>query len=483
MVRASAPALRAWVSWGLVCAVLMAPSVQSISTSGELVAQGSWEISGASLTDFAPIGVYLADTTTLVELTLTASSAEIVHLQQTTARAPIVALAMSVQETRYDVTNATFTLLATPERGWLGVYPEAASAAFETTRLVGESRASAAYGNGATTPEAAPDPRVRAYSVEARGDHLALEAEGRLVLMGDFAVKFQGPDLLVVAAENTTQIETRQMSPRLGTGIAESSWAFLRARDARLEIVASEPIVAPARVAESAWTGMLRVAPQSGALGTPDATYVPEGRTVTLKGAFAGHFAPSVEQTRVRLDGDLIATTLARASAPVSASAGVPGPVLLGIAVVAAAGSTAFALARRQRPRIAADEYARRAAEAARAEDYDAALGWTRKARELAPRSARLATDEGFYLEQRGETGPALAAYERAMALSDDGEPERLAFLLASRLALEDDAARWLVRAIEKAPALVDAIEPARLAPLARRPEVATTLAWARAQR
>lgn len=462
-----------------MCAVLCAPFSQGVSTSGELVAQGAWEISGASTTELAPIGVYLGDATALVELALTASSAEIVQLHQMVARAPVVAVATRVDEERYDVTNATFTLLAAPEHGWLGVYPEAASVTFETTRLVGESRTSAAYGNGATTPEAAPDPRVRAFSVEAGGEHLLLEAEGRLVVTGDFAVKFQGPDVLVVAAENTTQIKTRQMSPRLGAGISESSWAFLRARDARLEIVATEPIVAPARVAESAWSGTFRIAAQSGAIGTPDATYVPEGRTITLKGDFAGRFSPSVDQTRVRLDGEMLATTLARANAPADAARGEPSLLLLGVAV-AAAGAATFAVARRKGPRLSADEYARRAAEAAQAEDYDAALGWTRKARELAPKSARLATDEGFFMEQLGETGRALAAYERAMELSQDGEPERLAFLLASRLALEDDAARWLVQAIEKSPAIAGAIEPALLAPLARRAEVAAALARAK---
>lgn len=483
----SALGLRAWARLVILCAVALAPPAQAIAASGELLAEGPWQVVGPALTQVQPAGVYLAEAPGLASFSLTAASVEVIQLRRVSAQAQVVDVAPRVEDRSYEVTLVSLSLLATPEGGWLGIYPESASATLESSMLVGESSAPAAYGNGRATPEVAPDPQVRAYSVDAREPHVLLESAGKLVITGDFALKFEGPDLAVLAAENSTQIETGYTPPRLGAGIAENRWAFLRVTEGRLELVSESPFALPAPEAEIDWNGILRLAPRSGGIEAAGTSYLSDGRAATLEGTFTGRFLARGDSTdtTMLLEGDLESTTLGRVSAPADTGRGASGWLLVGaVATVVAAGVATYAVVGRRRaaPLFSTDEYVRLAAEAAEAEDYDAALGWTRKARVGAPTSARLATDEGFFLERLGETGPALAAYARAMALSDDGEPEFLAFLLASRLDLEEEAARCLIAALDKSPSLVLGLEPRQLATVAHRADVAQKIAWAERQ-
>lgn len=483
-MRTSARRLRAWAGLAILCALVLAPPARAVDATGEFLADGAWEITGTPHAEFAPSGVFLADATSLDKIELKAATVEVVELRRVSAQGPLIDAAPRVDARSYVVTDANLTLLAPPEGGWLGVYASAVKATSDSVHVLGETRAAAAYGNGATMSEVAPDPSVRTYSVEVSDEHLLLEAAGKLVLTGDFSMKFEGPDVSLISIENTTRIRTGYAPPDFGAGLAEERWAFLRVSDARLELVARSPLLLPARAADIDWAGTLRLAPVSGALDAAGDTYLAEGESATLDGAFSGRFAPDGgTRTSLRIAGDMQATTLSRAAVPVAQAGLRAGWTLVGIAAIAATGVAGLAVARsrgRAAPMLGVDDYVRLAADAAEAEDFDAALGWTRKAIAHAPTSARLTTDEGYFLERLGETGPALAAYARAMPLSHDGEPEFLAFLLASRLALEDDAARWIVQALDKAPALLLGLEENQLAPLAHRAEVHEKIEWAK---
>lgn len=105
-------------------------------------------------------------------------------------------------------------------------------------------------------------------------------------------------------------------------------------------------------------------------------------------------------------------------------------------------------------PELNADEYVALAAYSADSEEWKRALHFTREAIRLAPTSARLRMDEGYFLQELGRTKDALRAYEAAAELADDGEPLFHVGILLARMGRHGEAAAAFIRAFERSPEL-----------------------------
>lgn len=132
---------------------------------------------------------------------------------------------------------------------------------------------------------------------------------------------------------------------------------------------------------------------------------------------------------------------------------------------------------------LSAEDYAILASSAADCEEWGRALGFIQHAKRLAPTSARLSLDEGYFLQELGRLDEAAAAYQVASELTSAGDAQFLLGLLLARLGRADDAALAIIEAMRRSPEVaLDVEEEPDLGGLARDPRVrrARSLALAR---
>lgn len=441
---------------------LAAPAVAA--PLGQLDVSGTWTLPDGTLARAPLAGVFLDPDAAPTRLSVTAEQAQVKLFQRTSVDAAVANPGLAPRETSYALTNVTFILLPGSFEGWLGLAPTDATLTRSAAGSV-EGRATGAQrlGNGVESV----DPEDRGFFLPIDEPHLVLRAAGRLVVEGAFALKFQGPDFDVHAAENASTISTWARLGPGGVGAREDRWAYVSFERATLELEHERPLDVHVPAAEAAWDGRLRAKVVEGSLQTSDGTFLATGEPAVLDGAFLASITPlpgAAATSRMLLSGELASTTLAAAATATPGSRGTASTALWGVGLLAV-GVVVGVLGQRhlrragRLPAYGVEDFARLATQAAEAEDYPSALEWIRKARALAPTSVRLALDEGFYLEQTGEVSPALEAYADAAMRGSDGEGEFLAGMLEWRLGEKEAAAGWFSGALAKTPSLVMELE------------------------
>lgn len=458
-------------------ALLAAATARAEPVSGEgALAVGMTLPSGSLLSSAALRAFYLADASSLEHLELRAATLRVhlydVRFEQVATPSAVFAVPLERQQATYDLHDVTIELERTPEGGWVGVYPRGADATLE---LAGRSelrpRETRRIGN-APEPEPQPDPERYVYSVEVDGPNLAIADTSMLTQVGALALKLEGPDLRVVARENTTVINTgvdgTSSDP---VGERRERWAFLESPHATLRLSAQGEADIALGTTDAEVDGLVIVAPGEGTLETPTGLY-PLHDGGAFEGRFTLRIVPSISGGSAILatavDGDLRSTSVEamRLAAPAAGPAVPAVGTLLLAAFVSCAGIAGAALLNRRSTRRTVEELSMLAREASDEGRHADALARTRDARRLAPSSAALASDEAFHLGELGEVDAALATYQEALALGGSGEAalEAAHLLLATGgRALDARVLPLLLVALERTPSLV--VEMEGLAP------------------
>lgn len=359
----------------------------------------------------------------------------------------------------YDVTDATVLLVSGDQRGWIG------AVARDDTGLLADlaslvAAAEPRLGN-VQNGEADPTPLTAGFSWRGQSAAIVLDADATLTLHGGGLLKFEGLDVEIRSAENSSSVRTG--ITRVGPDAAAERrevWLTLAFDDA--SVTTSElPLLAAFRLADASWSTSLDGEGASGSATDRDGSYRLDPGRGRIAGSFRGTIAVGGgdRDPLVALDasGDLAsapstATYVPRAAAPPGFIALVATASLIVGALVAAA----IVRARRRHDRpLDAEEWRLAADVAAESGRFGDALGHIRRARELAPRSARAALDEAHYLGKMGDVQQALAAYAEAARL---GEPARAdyeaAVLLHQSGGSPGEIEPYLLRSLRAEPAI-----------------------------
>jgi len=334
------------------------------------------------------------------------------------------------------------------------------------------------------------DERTRIFSHTVSTPHL-LANDFEASIGPRFALKLYGPTLIVETPEGREEFATGRfpdpMLPRAATGrdvwlVAEVAAEASIGRGADLALA-----LGPSHVR---WSDAVDFLAAHGQLQADGLHPLERPGRVRLEGDFEGRVEPAPPSAAtLTFAGDL-----RRAVYPTGVVAtGQTGPIVppagdlllpgLGVLALGAVGALAVRALRGRRVRSARADAARMTPEdclaeharAVEAEDWSAALAWTRRARRLAPASARLAHDEAFALEQLDRLDAAFETYAEAAAMGTDGFADFGAARCAARLGRpRDEIVTWLARALEADPGLsIDVLADPDLAPLARDPRLA----------
>lgn len=309
------------------------------------------------------------------------------------------------------------------------------------------------------------DANSPAYWQPVPSDHLLCEPDGTIHYRGAGELRFMGPTVHVSAKENATTYETGVNVTSLGPGVVERTfrWAVVRFDAAAISLTTSAPIiVAAADVPALAWTGRASFTANAGALHASGVDYAPASTTAPafLEGRFTGSLHPAdAQNATLQFAGDLRGTSLqGRAVAPDPLRDSRPAWAALVIVGAGAVlvGGVVVVVERRQRVRPRPRRVAKAAAlarEATRLAEEDGewagALGEIRRALRLVP-SGAYHFEEGRILKALGSLHEAREAFAMAARWLVDGEAEMKAADCALLLGELDDAARWLVRALDR---------------------------------
>lgn len=308
------------------------------------------------------------------------------------------------------------------------------------------------------------------YRVRVNEAHVVAEGNGTLWYVGPGRLLLHGLDVVIQAAENTTELRTGDTYETLSTGvqIETQSWAYLEFPAGTLRIDSAAPFVMAMAEADMGWSGAAEGTPEPGTLVLDGDQQDASSGTMQLDGDFTGHVMPESTPNGARMH--LSATRQAPAATPLEQVAGPlawPLGAIVLVAVAVGAGTLgAWALHRRTRAPLEVEEMLTLAHLAGEGGRHDEALQWVRRARGVAPQSGALALEEAFHLGELGLVDEALAAYRDAARLSDDGQAEFDAALfgLASGGMPVTEAEALLVVALEKNPGLVLELEDSRVA-------------------
>lgn len=455
------------VGVGIVLLTLLA-GMAGASVQGEVDLDGPLRLDAGGIVRGPPLALYVDETEDLADFTATFDWVKITVYKENAYAARGVSVAHpTLESVSFILHAAQLHLVAGDHSGWAGLYPSSASQV-ELALPPGaslEALDQKDYG-GVVSPTKNPEepekPSAHSYDQDVQVPHVNAESRGVARYVGAGAMKFQGLDVEIEAAENTTRYVTGvQPQQEAGTlAVNEHTWLFLEFVRGEIVLDVPTPVDVAFAHAELEWSGAARISPRNGTLLVDGRDMAQEEGNVELVGDLVGVAKPvfASGQTRLRL------SVQEQRTASVSPIPGAPegtfSPtgILLLLGVAAGAGSLAVWTVRRRFGRgMDADEMLTLAHLAGEGGRHDEALGWVRRARGLAPQSGVLALEEGFHLGELGLVDEALATYREAARLSDDGQAEFDAALLAHRASALGDAEieALLVGALEKNPGLV----------------------------
>lgn len=387
--------------------------------------------------------------------------------------------------------DATVTLLPGNHAGMVGIYTAPASTAgfYVEDAISFESREVSSIGD--TDAAANSDPKSIAYHQVVKGPHLLASGTGSVSYSGLGAIKLDGADV-EIRSGNVTRHETGMT--QTGPYEVTYTWIYIRFEEASEVYLSGVPFELAAASAQAEWDGVLRFQARDGSLRTTSGTYSPASGMATLDGAFQATLTPAKDgQARMDIAGSVRASSMVYAPAPggrglSERQSWLPVLFLSAVVVGAAGGIAVFRrFASRtesvasSEPPFSAEDCLDAAAAACSDENWPTAARWLERGLKLAPTSARLHADYAFCLSQMGDIERALTHYGRAHELSQDGEIAFNAATAAAECGMVDEAAAWLVAALERSPEHVLYVRgDEELEPLLSRPEVAQAELWAR---
>lgn len=484
---------RLWALGGLLLLIL--PIAAAAAVDGQLSYEGEGVLPAGALARGHPLAFLANRTAGVTEFELVSPLIQ-VHYLYVEAGMDLGVLKHDgfVQARTYNLTNVTMTLVSTTDVGWVGVYAGGSMLADLRAQAPAVTRPSltsliATDEQGVAGAGSGEEPGTdRQYRQALSFPHVAWSAPGVAAFQGDGAVKFEGLHLRWQADENSSSLETYSRRPKVNpvygqTGVYEEAWALLEFQEAQLRINTSAPFQAAFERAEVSWDGPAYLSDASGALQGGSVRYEVEEGVTRLEGRFAGSLLATTSAGGARgwltLSGDLVSSDATVVPLPVGGAARAASWLLpAAAAVVVAAGGAALLVARRRQGKpLTVEQCEQLARDAAEEGRHSLALEWTRRALELAPGSSRLWTEEAFHLSQMGEVEAAVASYEQASRLSEDGEAD---YLAAGLLAATGDSTRAkprLLRALARSPTLaLEAEEDERLRALRADHEVRAAL-------
>lgn len=463
----------------VILAILLAPAASAREATGTLQVGGAVKIPSGAQVDADALALFVPMLQPGDLLVVEAARAQVQRHEAEGANVGALRVRPIERDATFPLTNLTLTLVRDPT-GWLAVEPLAGGALFARRVLATTAEASradaAALGNaapGATGSEGAP-----AYSRTFSFPVMLAPAAGALALEGPLALTLYGPTVVMAADENRTEEETgaRSGTADVSTSVVER-WLHVEMDDARVSLLTLEPqqLVARtlhARVADAA----VQLERVTGELRDGDAVYRADGGDFRIEGSFDVTLTPAAGQrvTEVTFQGELRAASMPAVFAPFEPQGGTLlltlGGILAG-GVVGVVTTMAIRARRATAATFSVDQLVVLAAEAAEAGDYASALDWTLAAQKLAPTSARLRIDEGFFHSALGETAAALAAYDRASEMDDTGEADFFATCLLRDMGDLDAAEPRFTRALDRTPSLAyEALDDAGFRALLERP-------------
>ena len=486
MARGGMGANRTLTTCLLLLALVGSPLAAALASTGELVTSGTITLAPTTL-QADPIAL-VGDSAGLTSLQMSAPAIKAFcyyerHYLQTTPVAGRGVFTPFRDEGGCEpVGNATIQLVTGNHAGWYSLTTEGASASFTSTAPLTisaskESVLSSPDAKGSTTDlEAADQP----YFHKTIGDnHLAAASPGTLLLDGPIKLKLKGPDFLVKSDGVERRYETDD-SAGASAPVNERimRWAYLEVEDASLQLTTTDPVeMAVEAISDASVNGTLEIPNALGFLEVDRVPYIANGTTLSLEGTFVLSLHPTAASEpaiAVLLTGDAASTPQALAKAPSALPGGVPLSAIIAAAVVVGAGATgagAWAFFRRREARTpfslddctAGVALAFREAELSPDEadaSYEEVIRWARRGRRVDPSRAHFLTDEATALAHLGKLDDALAAYEEAHALADDGEPALVAANLLTDFGRpSNEVAPWAARILEKAPEILEQVE------------------------
>jgi hypothetical protein len=423
------------VAFGLALAILLAPAAGATAGDARVRAKGldadgriAWQGQALAAFERGPAEGWV----------LRAPHVRIDVYSETQATTLSVQTVVSKTSRHFDATDARVLLSG---YGWWGLDRPAW---FDGSTQAVEFLPATVMGDD--SPADHEDENSTHFGLLVRGPLTAGEAQGSLA--GALHVKLFGPTVRVESAQGDQEIQTGSVQQ---TALVENlTWVVVTAEDATLTLGPAGARVATSN-ATLAWDGKAWLRGASGHLlaGGHDQTLAGD---VALTCRCTGTLAPGADE--LVLHGDVRATSMRAPLARDSPDPGAPLTMTLILVAGVAVGAWLYRVWQRREVPVDAEECSRladAAMEAGRAED---AVRWIRRARLLAPASARLAMDEAHAHAARGDHASALRALDQAARLAHDGEPDFQAAALLLARGEEKEAERRMRLALARSPDL-----------------------------
>lgn len=457
----------------LLLAVLTLPTAVAESAQGSLRAAGL-DMRAQGELQFTPLATFLPGDGAWQHADLSASKIHVTIYEYRQLEVGEIRTMVENRTRSYELHDAVVKVTKR-EAGWIGFYPSASKWELDVAGSATVFGAPRAWiGNTNQPGVGSASAQYPIFGVDVAGSHLSVASGGAAVAAGEVVLKSFGTRVEISAAENSSVVETGEFGdPRPLAGDQVIRWIVIVADDSRVGLDALAGAQIATQLIEGNLTGTFASIGGMVSVQTPTSTYE-LGRA---EESFAGslHFVIQPYQEEVLAGTFTGELTRAGAAIPVSGKSRVPYAVgLLVVAAVAMAGLWASRRRGERDEEFNSEQCAQLASAAADEGDMARALDWTRRAISLAPGSARLRADEGFYLQELGELSEALASYRLASTLSSDGEAAFLeGVLLATRLHDETAAEEAFIRAFQRTPSLaLEARDDPALTPILKRPNV-----------
>jgi tetratricopeptide (TPR) repeat protein len=452
--------VKAWAILGaiLLCAPAFASAAAAPATGMLYAGAGIALPRGAELRA-TPSAALLNDTTGLTRFVLTAPLVHVQEEHEHHLSLGVVAPVSGRDHPAYDLHNVTVTAVGIGS-GWLGLVATTparldlgASAPAFVTSASGE-----VLTNSLTSSTLGTQDDEDQFGANLPAAHLDATAAGSLEGTFGGRIKLDGLTLEMDAQENQTTLATGHTQESALQ--ATQTWVVLSFDAGTLHLASSAPLTLAASDASASWQGPAYLGEASGTFQSDGTQYAADGGPLMLDGTLSAALAPETRGgalvTATALSG-VVAQTSALAvetPQPLPRAGAVWGYVLGGTALAAAAALGAWRLLRpREDP--APEDLLEMASLAAGLGDHATALAWIRRAIRKGPETARLRIEEAAQLAAMGDVAKALRAYDRAAALTRDGEPQFLAALLLDSVGSDPELVETRLReALERTPIL-----------------------------
>lgn len=455
------------VCWLVLAALWIAPLASAAAGEGSFTVEGKLTYPAQTHTEGEPLALFLVETTDLGALTLTFPRGIVYEYRVNFGGGgllPSLQVGNAVVRS-WPVEDATVSLVEGDHSGFLGLYPGAGSTLYLDGSMHQEPAGLSGIGNGKSSDGEAPESFN--YYREVVAPHLLTSGQPAVQYVGGGGVKLRGPDVQIQSANATRHATGKEQT---GIGQETATWLYIHFEGPATLTANGSAVLAAVSTATASWDGALRFTPREGSLRAEDGTYLPRGRGVEqVEGAFTADLFPLAggRTARLNLNGEIRSATLQR-QAPLPSAALSPGMaplfLLVGVAVAASGGAAVYGWHRREAYRASvsreAESFLDLAGVRIQSGEFARALVWLERAREKAPKSARLAADHGFCLAKLGRIEEALQAWKEAHELARDGEHAYgAAGTLLDAGASFELVGEWLKRALEKTPGLVVQVE------------------------